>query len=169
MTISIKESQLKQAAEEGYDAFVGIVIQTIKHAIGGELNVNNMQQLNSDQITLLAWDVLHTEVMDGGLIQLIHNGYGPFIYKNPTDQAFRAWELFDLFRWVRRSHSLWRKYRERIECDCTEDEFMALFEQMPEFDDFDDMFVEKEEEWTKLIAHYLDDHLSHFVTVDVVA
>ena len=43
---------------------------------------------------------------------------------------------------------------------------MALFEQYPEFDDLDDAFVENEEEWTALIAHYVDEHLEHFVQVD---
>lgn len=66
-------------------------MDAIRNALGGELNAQNMAELNSDQITLLAWDVLHQEMMDGGMVQLIHNGYGGFIFKNPTDKAFRNW------------------------------------------------------------------------------
>ena len=43
---------------------------------------------------------------------------------------------------------------------------MALFEQFPEFDDLDDTFVEKEEEWTEQIARYIDEHIDCFATVD---
>ena len=43
---------------------------------------------------------------------------------------------------------------------------MALFEQFPEFDDLDDTFVENEEVWTIDIAHYVDDHLERFATVE---
>ncbi len=157
--VKIKDSELQKAAEKDNDAFLGIFIETIKKAIGGELNANCMNELNADQITLLAWDILHEEVMDGGLIQLIHNGYGGFIYANPTDKAFRNWGLIDLYRWINRSHGLYVTHHEEIEQDCTDQEFMSLYEKFPQFDDFDDAFVENEEQWTSDIAHYIDAHI----------
>ena len=42
---------------------------------------------------------------------------------------------------------------------------MALFEKFPEFDDLDDKFIENEEEWTDTIAHYIDDNLEKFATI----
>ena len=81
--VTINDSQLRQAAQEGMDAFVAVFTDAIHEAIGGELNAENMGALNSDQITLLAWQTLHDEVMDGGFVQLIHNGYGPFIFRIP--------------------------------------------------------------------------------------
>jgi hypothetical protein len=62
-------------------------------------------------------------------------------------------------------HTLWLKYREDIEQDCTDEEFMALFERFPEFDEYDDQFVESEEQWTDDIAHYIDDNLEKFATI----
>ena len=35
------------------------VIAAIRKSIGGELTAETMAQLNSDQITLLAWDIVH--------------------------------------------------------------------------------------------------------------
>jgi hypothetical protein len=43
---------------------------------------------------------------------------------------------------------------------------MSLFEKYPEFDDFDDEFVEHEEEWTNRIAVYIDDHIENFATIN---
>ncbi|MDD6553765.1 MAG: DMP19 family protein [Prevotellaceae bacterium] len=165
-TIILKDADLQQAAAEGMDAFVDVFIKAIKQGIGGELNAENMPLLNADQITLLAWDILHTEVMDGGLIQLIHNGYGPFIWINPTDKAFRAWGIPELCSWLRRSEKLFKKYREELTRDCTDEEFMALFEKYPEFDAFDDEFVEREEEWTAKVAEYIDDHIQNFGKIE---
>ena len=91
--VKINDTMLQQAAEAGMDEFVGAFVKAIRDAIGGELTAETMGELNSDQITLLAWDILHEEMMDGGMIQLIHNGYGPFIWLNPTDKAFRNWGL----------------------------------------------------------------------------
>lgn len=164
--VTISDAALRQAAGEGMDAFVGAFVGAIKDAIGGELTAENMQQLNADQVTLLAWDVLHDEVMDGGFVQLIHNGYGSFIFKNPFAKAVKQlWGMRELSKLIYDAHTLYVKHHEAIERDCTEDEFMALFEQYPEFDDMDDTFVEEEETWTEQIARYIDEHIDSFATV----
>jgi hypothetical protein len=164
--VTITDSALRKAAEEGMDAFVQVFIDAIRQAIGGELNSENMAELNTDQITLLAWDTLHEEVMDGGFVQLIHNGYGPFIFKNPFAKALnKMWGMRELSKMIYDAHTLYVKYGADIEKDCTDDEFMALFEKYPEFDEFDDKFVENEEEWTEQVATYIDNHLNQFATI----
>ena len=140
------------------------VIKAIRESIDGELTVETMAQLNSDQITLLAWDMVHGEVMDGGFVQLIHNGYGPFTFKNPLAKALKLWGLRDLSKLIYDAHTLYEKYGAEIERDCTDEEFMALFEQYPQFDDLDDKFVENEEDWTMQIAAYVDQHMDNFIT-----
>lgn len=163
--ITLQDSVLRQAAGEGMDAFVNAFITAIKEQIGGELTADNMGQLHADQVTLLAWNVLHEEVMDGGFVQLIHNGYGPFIFKNPLAKALKLWGLRELSKLIYDAHTLYNKYGEALERDCTDEEFMALFEQYPEFDDMDDLFVEQEEEWTEQIARYIDEHLENFASI----
>lgn len=163
--VTIKDDVLRKAAGEGMDAFVGAFVHAIKETIGGELTAETLDELNSDQITLLAWDVLHEEVMDGGFVQLIHNGYGPFIFKNPFAKAVKLWGMRELSKLVYDAHTLYVKYHEPLEKDCTDDEFMALFEQFPEFDDMDDEFVEKEEAWTEQIARYIDENIDRFAIV----
>ena len=164
--VVVKDSDLQKAAQEGMDAFIKVFTDAIREAVGGELTAEAMSELNADQITLLAWDMLHEEVMDGGFVQLIHNGLGPFIFKNPFAKALnKLWGMHELSKMIYDAHTLWLKYREEIEVDCSEDEFMALFERFPEFDDLDDRFVEYEEEWTDDIAHSIDDHLERFAVI----
>ena len=163
--VIIKDDVLRKAAGEGLDAFVGAFVGAIKDAIGGQLTAENMGQLNADQITLLAWDTLHEEVMDGGFVQLIHNGNGLFIFKNPLAKALKLWGLRDLSKLIYNAHTLYLKHHDAIERDCNDDEFMALFEQFPEFDDMDDEFVEQEEAWMEQIARYVDEHIDRFAIV----
>ena len=163
--VIIQDAVLRKAAGEGMDAFVASFVEAIRQAIGGELTPQTLGELNSDQITLLAWQTLHDEVMDGGFVQLIHNGYGPFIFKNPLAKALKLWGLRDLSKLIYEAHTLYNKYHETIERDCTDDEFMALFEQFPEFDDMDDEFVEREEAWTEQIARYIDEHIDKFTKI----
>ena len=163
--VIVKDAALQKAAMESMDAFVKVFVTAIYDAIGGQLTAETMGELNSDQVTLLAWDILHEEVMDGGFVQLIHNGYGEFIFKNPFAKALRQWGMREPSKLIYDAHTLWLKHREEIEKECSEEEFMALFEQFPDFDDLDDQFVEHEEEWVDDIAHFIDDNLERFAKI----
>ena len=81
--VTIQDSRLQNAAQNGMDNFVQVFIDAINESIGGQLTQENMPSLNSDQITLLAYSMLREEVMDGGFVQLIYNGLGQFIFFNP--------------------------------------------------------------------------------------
>lgn len=163
--VTVKDSVLRQAAEAGMDEFIKVFTDAIYDFIGGELNADNMGMLNSDQITLLAYVILRDNVMDGGFVELIHNGYGGFIFLNPFGKAVREWGLQDLYKIVRKCHRYYVIHHESLEKDCTQEEFDALYEQFPVFDDFDDAFVEEEENFTSGVAHYVDEHIDNFATI----
>ena len=163
--VTISDAVLRKAAAAGMDDFVKAFVDAVYAAIGGELTADSMAELNADQITLLAYDILHNEVMGGGFVQLIHNGYGGFIFRNPFAKAVKQWGMRPLSKLVYDAHTLYARYHDGIEKDCTDEEFMAMFEQYPEFDDLDDTFVENEEEWTAQIARYIDDHIERFATI----
>ncbi|CCY80210.1 putative uncharacterized protein [Prevotella sp. CAG:1185] len=162
----VKDSDLRNAASAGMDEFLKVFTDAIMASIGGELTAETMAELNSDQITLLAYDILHSEVMDGGFVQLIYNGYGSFLFRNPFAKAIKGWGIDELASLVKKAGKLYFKYKNEIERECTDEEFMAMFEQYPEFDDLDDSFVENEETWTGMVACYVDDHIERFVTVE---
>ena len=104
--------------------------------------------------------------MDGGFVQLIYNGYGGFIFDNPFAKVLRDWGLRDLAKMLFSVRKLYKDYGPKIQRDCSDEEFMAMFEQYPEFDDYDDEFVENEEAWTAGVAHYVDEHIEEFVVVE---
>lgn len=163
--VEVKDVDLQNAAAKGMDEFLQVFVDGIYRAIGGEITQESLSRLNSDQITLLAYFLLRDEVMDGGFVQLIHNGYGGFIFKNPFAKAMKMWGLRDLSKMIYDVHTLYAKHHEEIEKECTDDEFMALFEQFPDFDEYDDDFVENEEKWTSEIAHYVDNNIDSFAKI----
>ena len=162
--ITVKESAVVKAAEQGMDEFVGVFTSAIKEHIG-ELNAETMAALNADQVTLLAWEILHDEVMDGGFVQLLHNGYGPFFFHNPFAKMMRSWGLEDVARLINKSRKLYAKYGAEIEKEADDDEFMQLYEKMPEFDELDDCFVENEEQWVGKVACFIDEHIDRFANI----
>lgn len=163
--VTIPEAEVVAAAQQGMDAFVELFRNKILEAVGGELNAETMPRLNAGQITLLAYMIVREEVMDGGFIQLIHNGYGPFIFLNPFAKAMRLWGAREFQKLIYKGRKLFEEVGDQLTKECTDEEFMALFEQYPAFDDLDDEFVEMEEEVTEIVARYVDEHIEAFAEI----
>ena len=163
--VKISHESVQIAAQAGMDEFVNVFYDAIMDYSGGEVTAETMQGINADQMTLVVFKILHEEIMDGGFVQLIYNGYGPFVFFNPFAKCVRAWGLDDLPSLVNKAGRLFRKYGNEIQQECTDEEFMALFEKYPKFDELDDEFVENEERWVSEIAHYIDDHIDRFAEV----
>ena len=166
MQVKIKETEIIEAAGQGMDAFTDVFHKHILESIGGELNAESMRLLQPDQITLMAYMIFREEVMDGGFVQLIHNGYGPFIFLNPFAKAMRLWGAKDFCNLIYKGRKLFEKYGDELTCDCSDEEFMALFEKYPEFDELDDEFIEMEEDVTETVARYIDEHLEQFAVIE---
>lgn len=166
MTIKINDKDLATAANEGMDQFLTTIINAFKQQVGEEeLNVQAMQQLTADQITLWGYTILRDELMDGGFVQLIYNGYGPFFFDNPFAKAMRLWGLHDFSKLLYKAKKVYDEHKADLTKERSDEDFMALFEQYPEFDDLDDEFVEEEEDITSAVAYYVDEHMTDFVEI----
>lgn len=163
MNINIPDEVLRTAAEEGMDAFLAAITDAYLTAIGGELTADTMPLLNGNQHTLLGYRFFRDEVMDGGFCQLVYNGYGPYIFDNPFAKSMRLWGLHDFSKVVYKAKKIYDERKAELVRERTDDEFMAMYEQFPEFDDPEDWFVENEEEITAAIAYYVDEHIDLFL------
>lgn len=166
MTIKINDKDIATAANEGMDQFLTTIINAFKQQVGEEeLNAQAMQQLTADQITLWGYMILRDELMDGGFVQLIYNGYGPFFFDNPFAKAMRLWGLHDFSKLLYKAKKVYDEHKADLTKERSDEDFMALFEQYPEFDDLDDEFVEEEEDITSAVAYYVDEHMTDFVEI----
>lgn len=71
----------------------------------------------------------------------------------------------DLSKLVYAAKKIYDAHREDLERERTDDEFMAMYEQYEVFDALEDEFLEKEEEYTALVASYVDEHLDLFAKI----
>lgn len=87
--ITVSDADLRKGAEEGMDAFLKVFIDKYLEVTGGKINADTMPLLNGYQHTLLGYHFFREEVMEGGFVQLIQNGYGLYIFDNPFAKAMR--------------------------------------------------------------------------------
>ena len=163
--IEVSDAALRQAAGEGMDAFIQVFTDAYKQVIGDEWNAEKMALLNAEQHTLLAYQLFRDEVMEGGFCQLIQNGYGGYIFMNPFAKALRLWGVGELTKIIYSAREIYVANKQDLERERTDEEFMAMYEQYEAFDDLEDKFLEKEEQFTALVAQYVNDHLAQFAAI----
>ncbi len=136
--------------------FLNTTTDRLISRIGGQLTEGNMDMLTLNEHILLSYRYLRDEVMDGGFIQLIQNGYGPYVLLGPLPMLLKK-EL-GLKRFGQFLYDVQHEYktnREALEADKTEDEFMAQYEQFETLNDYGDDYLEDyEEEVTPAVAEW---------------
>ena len=154
--ITVSDEALRRAAGEGMDEL---------EVTGGQINSETMPLLNGYQHTLLGYRIFCEEVNEGGFVQLIQNGYGPYIFLNPFAKAMRLMGAKEFSKLVYEAKKIYDAHREDLELERDEDEFMAMYEQYEEFDDLEEQFMDMEEEVTEQVARYVDEHLDQFAEI----
>lgn len=165
--IKVTDAALRQAAADGMDAFIHVFTEAYEQEMenNGNLAADTMSMLTAEQHSLLAYRIFRDEVMEGGFCQLIQNGYGGYIFDNPFAKVMRLWGIGDLSKLIYAAKKIYDAHRGDLERERTDEEFMAMYEEYEAFDDLEDEFLEKEEEYTAAVAGYVDEHIDLFATI----
>lgn len=164
--ITVSDADLRKGAEEGMDAFLKVFTDKYLEVTGGEINSETMPLLNGYQHSLLGYHFFREEVLEGGFVQLIQNGYGPYIFENPFAKAMRLFGAKDFSKLIYDAKNIYEANKADLQKECTDDEFMAMYEQYEAFDDLEEQFMDMEEMVTAKIAEYVDEHLDDFAEIE---
>jgi hypothetical protein len=157
--------QLNQAWDQGAETYIRTLTDAYLQRLGGELTAENISLLNADQLTLLAYRYLLDEVMEGGFIQLIQNGYGPFVLDGPFAMMMKKhWGLRQFGNFIYDVQHEYHRHRDELEADLDDEQFMALYEQQETMNEMGDTFLDDyQEEVTPAIAAYVREHETDFL------
>ena len=162
--MQIDKKQLEKAWNEGPDHYIREITDKYLETIGGKLTNETMAKLTADQHTLLAYRLLLDEVCEGGFIQLIQNGYGPYVLGGPFPMMMKKeWGFTDFGKFMYEVRKEYNKNREPLEAEMTDEEFMALYEEFDTMNNYGDDFLDDwEEVMTPAIASFVKTHEDRF-------
>lgn len=168
--VYLTPDEVADALHQGDKVLLRRLLDRMEEAFDGTLSAETMKRLDGSQLTLVAYRIFRREMLEGGMVQLIHNGYGPFIFENPFAKAMRLWGLHDFSNFIYSARRLYEKHHEAIVRDVDDAGFMALYEQFDDLSEIDDRFVDDEPEVTAQIAAYVSQNIDRFnrrLTTDV--
>jgi hypothetical protein len=167
------EEEKFQITQEELDAawnasplnYIEAITDAYLNTLDGQLTEYNMDVLTANQHTLLAYRYILDEVMEGGFIQLIQNGYGPYVLDGPFAMMMKKhWELLDFGKFMYEVKKEYHLHKAELEADLNEEQFMALYEQQEKMNELGDEFLDKYQEIvTPSIADYVRKNEEKFV------
>ncbi len=157
--------ELSGAWSSGPESYIRCLTDAYLLHVDGEINEYNIDALNANQHTLLAYRYMLDEVMNGGFIQLIQNGYGPYVLEGPFAMMMKKrWGMADFGKFMYDVRREYKKNREALEAELSEDDFMALYEQQEKMNEYGDEFLDTyQEAVTPGIATYVRENEDCFL------
>lgn len=163
--IQITEQQIADALKKEDIDYINLYTDAYLAEVDNELNAENMQKLNGHQHALLAYKYFWEEINHGGFVQLIQNGYGGYIFDNPTAKALKIFGADGTAKLIYKAKEIFDANREELERDTTEEEFNAMFEQFEVFDEIEEHFYKIEKQQTAIIVKFVDENKELFAEI----
>ncbi len=161
----ITPQELDAAWNRGPEEYIVFITDAYLDLLDGQLTEYNMDELTASQHTLLAYRYLLDEVMQGGFIQLIQNGLGPYVLDGPFPMMMKKeWELKEFGNFMYDVRKEYHLHRAELEADLNDEQFMALYEQQEKMNELGDEFLDNYQEVvTPMVAEYVRNHEDKFV------
>ncbi|MDD2244079.1 MAG: DMP19 family protein [Dysgonamonadaceae bacterium] len=163
--VQIQNKELEKAAQQGMDEFLKVFTDAYLNEVGGDITTENIDKLNGYQHTLLALRFFMDEVNQGGFVQLIQNGYGGYVFDNPTAKSLKLMGATGLSKIIYKAKEIYDANRAELERETTEEEFNAMYVDFEAFDELEEKMFYIEEEEIQIIAQYVDENIEDFAEV----
>ena len=163
--IKITNKQIVDSLQKGPVDYIYLYTDAYLAELDNQMNPENMHKLNGHQHALLAYRFFREEVNYGGFVQLIQNGYGGYIFDNPTAKAFKLFGAKETAKTIYRAKEIFDANREELERETTDEEFNAMYVDFEEFEELEEQYYRVEKTQTAIIAKYVDDNRELFAEI----
>ena len=163
--IQITEKQIAEALLKDDIDYIMLYTDAYLAEVDNELNEVNMQKLNGYQHGLLAYRFFYEEVNYGGFVQLIQNGYGGYIFDNPTAKIFKLFGAEKTSKIIYKAKEIYDANRTELERETNDEEFNAMYVDFEAFETLEEQYFSVEKEQTSIIAKYVDENRSIFADI----
>ncbi|GHU19410.1 hypothetical protein FACS189475_06580 [Betaproteobacteria bacterium] len=122
-----------------------------------------MENFSEEQLSFLFYGVLYRQVQNGGFLQLLFNGYAPYIFGSPLADSLKVWGAVPTAELIESIQTSCLQVAGEIKDKASFEDMSVLYVQYPEFENYDKTFYKNT--GVSEVKSYVESHLSYFVTV----
>ncbi len=161
---AVRATLWKQLQEENnINGIYDQIVEPLHEEMYRRQNFELMDELTDEQQLMLTYDYVKMQVMQGGFIQLIQNGYVGLLPDMP-DWLY-ALNINDMAEVIDDALKVFVLNRELLTKTTTVEEFALLYAELKEFEAIDDRFMELNEPTIVAMVNNALAHPENFVTL----
>ena len=141
------------------DELISLLIGSYQSILSSDPSGKIQESFTTEQHILMAFDILESQVMSGGFIQLVENGYGPYIFDTPLSDYLRSWGAVDIAAIIDQARVIYLSKKDLLEREKTLEEVAKLYQQHPEFEPLEKEFTDNITEAKRMIAGHIIGHI----------
>jgi len=160
----IRAAELKEKQQQGREhEYFELLVEPLHEELFKRKDFGFLDELTEGQQLLLSYDYIRMQVMQGGFIQLIQNGYIGLLPPMPNWLfAINAGEMAAVIDDVLKVYVL---NHELLEKETSVEEFAKLYDELKEFEIIDERFEGLNESTINKILAFATQHIGEFATV----
>ncbi|MBC9909650.1 DMP19 family protein [Chitinophaga varians] len=163
---TVSKEVIEAAGTEDWD-FIYTIIEPYENAIEeAEDEEEILDQLSDDQHALLIYNALYGQVTNGGFLQLIHNGYGQFVFDPVFVEDLQRWSMNETAALVKKAMDIYQANQVLLDQDRDLEAFSALYKTFTAFEPLDAAFYDVMDEEVKRFRNYIETNLDSFVKIE---
>ena len=147
-----------EKAQDDYD-YLCVLLDRYNELWAAEPH-NFIANFNDNQITLLFYGVLYTQVYNGGFLQLIFNGYAPYVFSKPLVDGLEALGATSTAELINSIKDIGLQVDKEIDKTSLES-LSKSYKKYPDFENYDKSFYDND--GLKEVKDYVAQHLSDFI------
>lgn len=155
--------EIYNAQLNDYHSLYNTLVEPLHEKLYAVQSIDLLDDLSEGQQLLLSYDYVRTQVMQGGFIQLIQNGYVGLLADMPGWlYKINAPEMAQTLDDVLKVYVL---NRELLDRQTTVEEFALLYQELKEFEEIDERFARLNDETIVKMMEYATAHIDEFATI----
>lgn len=159
------DKQRLESVQQSNDlgAYYSLLCEPLHEELYRRQDFTFLQELTEPQQLLICYDYVQNQVLQGGFIQLLQNGYVGLLPEMPRWLTTLGLEpMAQLIDDVLKEYVL---NNQALQKDTTVEEFAMLYDELPQFEELDDRFKKLNEPTVKGILEFASHHIEEFAEV----
>lgn len=162
---TLSQKQIDESKNDTWD-FLFLFLDHYLEELYTDESEEVMSRFSEDQHTLIAYNFLYNQLTNGDFLQLILNGFAPYIFDNPFSENLRKWDLYQTAELVDQAKLVYEKHKNDFLVERTPEQLEQFMTEMKDFEPFDNQFFEIKEEETEKVKHYVEEYINRFAIVE---
>lgn len=159
----VSKDVFEEKAKGGAEELFEFLVEPLHEELYKKQDFTFIDELSAGQQLLISYDYTRMQVLQGGFIQMIQNGYIGILPGMPewlkmVKDRHMAKTIDDVLK-------VYVLNREMLDKQTSVEEFAKLYDELKEFETLDEQFMAQNEDTLQLIADYALAHTEDFVKI----